>query len=72
MPIRPYRTEEQEAPKAAEPELQFRSPRQRDLPYGDIQPKADGTGRGMPSGCIASDAFWNLFEQKMRAAYAEL
>lgn len=63
---KPYSTEEQEPLMACEPEAVYRTLQQPSVH------SANRVDRNLPEGCVSSEEFWNLFEKKMRMAYAEL
>ena len=51
---------------ACEPEAVYRTLQQPSVH------SANRVDRNLPEGCVSSEEFWNLFEKKMRMAYAEL
>ena len=71
MSVKPYSTDEGEPLKVSEATASYRiCNRQAPMRPSTNSHKKEATA--LPEGCVSSEDFWSLFENKMKAAYAEL
>ena len=68
MSVKPYSKEEQELKKASEAEATYSVRRNKTASLR--KPLSGRREDVLPEGCVSSEQFWGLFEQKMREAYA--
>ena len=71
MSVKPYSTDEEEPLKVSEATASYRiCSRHTPMRTSANFPKKEEAA--LPEGCVSSEDFWSLFENKMKAAYAEL